>query len=272
MFNKKEWVTDEIRDRVPTTSNQAKGVKEDPLASRSLAKKPQGKRQREGMSALHEGDALESLHSTSQPMKKPKLSKHPISVARAGEDPAARSSKVLVPASRPLREEMSALHDRTVVGSPGSTLQLLKKPKISKYPNFQSRTGDDPAPGSSKLSAPDSQLPRGLVQAKGILSESGKREPFGGKEKVKPVKQVEVSEPLSVHRKEKVKPVKQVEVSEPSAVHRKEKVKDIVSIYVGETEHMPAVDQEKATVEAAKECQKTEARDTAQVCCLCIRA
>jgi hypothetical protein len=147
---------------------------------------------------------------------------------------------------------MSALHDRTVVGSPGSTLQLLKKPEISKYPNFQSRTGDDPAPGSSKLSAPDSQLPRGLVQAKGILSESGKREPFGGKEKVKPVKQVEVSE--------------------PSAVHRKEKVKDIVSIYVGATEHMPAVDQEKATVEAAKECQKTEARDTAQVCCLCIRA
>jgi hypothetical protein len=249
VFNKKEWVMDEIPDRVPTTSNQAKGMKEDPLASRSLAKKPQGKRQREGMSALHEGDALESPHSTSQPMKKPKLSKHPISVARAGEDPAARSSKVLVPASRPLREE-----------------------KISKYPNFQSRTGDDPAPGSSKLSAPDSQLPRGLVQAKGILSESGKREPFGGKEKVKPVKQVEVSEPLSVHRKEKVKPVKQVEVSEPSAVHRKEKVKDIVSIYVGATEHMPAVDQEKATVEAAKECQKTEARDTAQVCCLCIRA
>ncbi len=31
---------DEIRDRVPTTSNQAKGVKEDPLASRSLAKEP----------------------------------------------------------------------------------------------------------------------------------------------------------------------------------------------------------------------------------------
>ncbi len=117
---------DEIHDRVPTTSNQAKGVKEDPLASRSLAKKPHGKRQREGMSALHEGGALESPHSTSQPMKKPKLSKHPISVARAGEDLAARSSKVLVPASRPLREEMSALHDRTVVGSPGSTLQLLK--------------------------------------------------------------------------------------------------------------------------------------------------
>jgi hypothetical protein len=252
VFNKKEWVMDEIRDRVPSTSNQAKGVKEDPLASRSLAKKPEGKRQREGMSALHEGGALESPHSTSQPMKKPKLSKHPISVARAGEDPAARSSKVLVPASRPLREEMSALHDRTVVGSSGSTLQLLKKPKISKYPNFQSRTGDDPAPGSSKLSAPDSQLPRGLVQAKGIVSESGKREPFGGKEKVKPVKQVEVSEPL--------------------AVHHKEKVKDIVSIYVGASDHMPAVDQEKATVEAAKECQKTEARDTAQVCCLCICA
>jgi hypothetical protein len=252
VFNKKEWVMGEIHDRVPTTSNQAKGVKEDPLASRSLAKKPQVKRQREGMSALHEGGALESPHSTLQPMKKPKLSKHPISVARAGEDLAARSSKVLVPASRPLREEMSALHDRTVVGSPGSTLQLLKKPKISKYPNFQSRTGDDPAPGSSKLSAPDSQLPRGLVQAKGIVSESGRREPFGGKEKVKPVKQVEVSEPL--------------------AVHRKEKVKDIVSIYVGASEHMPAVDREKATVEAAKECQKTEARDTAQVCCFCIRA
>ncbi|CAM6063754.1 unnamed protein product [Sphagnum tenellum] len=265
VFNKKEWVMDEVRDRVPTTSNQAKGVKEDLLASRSLAKKPQGKRQREGMSALHEGGALESPHSTSQPMKKPKLSKHPISVARAGEDPTARSSKVLVPASRPLREAMSALHDRTVVGSPGSTLQLLKKPKISKYPNFQSRTGDDPAPGSSKLSAPGSQLLRGLVQAKGIVSELRKREPFGGKEKVKPVKQVEVSEPLAVHRKEKVKPVKQVEVSEPLAVHRKEKVKDIVSIYVGASEHMPAVDQEKATVEAAKECQKTEARDTAQV-------
>jgi hypothetical protein len=105
---------DEIRDRVPTTSNQAKGVKEDPLASRSLAKKAHGKRQREGMFALHEGGALESPHSTSQAMKKPKLSKHPIFVARAGEDLAARSSKVLVPASRPLKEEMSALHDQAL--------------------------------------------------------------------------------------------------------------------------------------------------------------
>jgi hypothetical protein len=26
MFNKKEWVMDEIRDKVPTTSNQAKGA------------------------------------------------------------------------------------------------------------------------------------------------------------------------------------------------------------------------------------------------------
>jgi hypothetical protein len=61
---------------------------------------------------VHEGGALESPQSTSQPMKKPKLSKHPISVARAGEDLATRSSKVLVPASRPLREEMSALHEQ----------------------------------------------------------------------------------------------------------------------------------------------------------------
>jgi hypothetical protein len=61
---------------------------------------------------VHEGGALESPHSTSQPMKKPKLSKHPISVARVGEDLATRSSKVLVPASRPLREEMFALHEQ----------------------------------------------------------------------------------------------------------------------------------------------------------------
>jgi hypothetical protein len=113
----------------------------------------------------------------------------------------------------------------------------MKKSKFSKYPNFQSRTKEDPTIRPFAISIPNFQPIRGLVVDKGIVLRLGELESFGG-ENVK----------LVVNKQE--------EVFESLAIHCKGKVKDIVSIYVGVCEQMPTINLKKLQSRLLKNVRK----------------